>query len=212
MATYPGPGGHGPVQDTAPARTDHDDPETPDSPGAAEVLRQIEPLITQAPWFSRLGALLSDEERGLAADYVQALGFPEIGIGAVEDWTDAALIAANPGIDTFAWEAEEQLRLAERDAAREALSAPGLSALLAMVEGLAANIVFARAATAAEAAGMDDPELIEAAGAHAVQACHQAALALANEAAPTHPFILKFRLFAAGRWPLGITGATFNLF
>lgn len=189
-----------------------DDDSAPDPPPAAAIVRHMERLITRAAWFSRLGAPLSSDEHGLAIDYLEALGFPEIGIGAVENWTDAALIAANPGIDTLAWDTEEQMRLAERDAARQTLSAPDLAMLLAMVEGLGANTVFAHAGGAADRAAIDDAELIEAAGASAVQACHQVALALVNARPRTHPFVLKFGLFAVGRWPLGFTGATFNLF
>ena len=50
-----------------------------------------------------------------------------------------------------------------------------------------------------------------AAGA-AAQAAYQAALVLATDGEADHPFALKFRLFEAGRLPLGITGNTFNLF
>jgi hypothetical protein len=43
----------------------------------------------------------------------------------------------------------------------------------------------------------------------AAQACHQAALAIAAAAGPEHLFATKYRLFAAGRWPLGIVGDRF---
>ena len=51
-----------------------------------------------------------------------------------------------------------------------------------------------------------DPALARVAAGAAAQACHQAALALAVAAPPEHVFAVKYRLFAAGRWPLGIVG------
>jgi hypothetical protein len=58
-------------------------------------------------------------------------------------------------------------------------------------------------------AGIADPMLTRVASGAAAQACHQAALAIAAAAGPDHLFAMKFRLFAAGRWPLGIVGDRF---
>jgi hypothetical protein len=78
-----------------------------------------------------------------------------------------------------------------------------------------------------EAAAMwdlEDDQLLRAIAGAAAQAAHLAALALLaadDEAAakaagePTlldHPFMAKFRLFARGRWPLGLAGRTLNIF
>ncbi|MEL6363066.1 MAG: hypothetical protein AAFR21_18520, partial [Pseudomonadota bacterium] len=51
----------------------------------------------------------------------------------------------------------------------------------------------------------------------AVQASHQAALALLASADPDfeaegHPFAAKFQLFEFGRWPVALIGSSFNLF
>ncbi|MEX0645344.1 MAG: hypothetical protein WD076_08535, partial [Parvularculaceae bacterium] len=51
----------------------------------------------------------------------------------------------------------------------------------------------------------------------AVQAAHQAALALIAASDPEfdvehHPFAAKFKLFEFGRWPVGVVGNSFNLF
>ena len=65
-----------------------------------------------------------------------------------------------------------------------------------------------------------------AASGSASQACHHAALTLlaagiddpyADPDDPpvdpdNHPFMLRFRLFERGRWPLGITGNSLNIF
>ncbi len=77
-----------------------------------------------------------------------------------------------------------------------------LAALTAVTES-ASSIHDAASACLANAR-LDDPGLAKAAAGAASQACHQAALASLAAAGPTHAFALKFRLFAAGRWPLGI--------
>jgi hypothetical protein len=65
---------------------------------------------------------------------------------------------------------------------------------------------------AAARGGVADMALIRAAAGAATQACYQAALVLAAGAEAEHPFAIKFRLYEAGRWPLGIVGMTFNVF
>jgi hypothetical protein len=40
----------------------------------------------------------------------------------------------------------------------------------------------------------------------------QAALARSAEAGPDHAFAQKFRLFAGGRWPLGVVGGRLFVF
>ena len=42
-------------------------------------------------------------------------------------------------------------------------------------------------------------------------AAYAAALALAAHAGDQHPFAVKFRLYEAGRWPLGILGGVLHI-
>jgi hypothetical protein len=72
--------------------------------------------------------------------------------------------------------------------------------------------VHGAAAVAASRSGVADEALIRAAAGAATQGAYHAALVLAAGGDEHHPFAIKFRLFEAGRWPLGIVGATFNLF
>ena len=65
---------------------------------------------------------------------------------------------------------------------------------------------------AAGQSGVVDPALVRAAAGAATQASYQAALVLAAGEDAEHVFAIKYRLFEAGRWPLGIAGMTFNLF
>jgi hypothetical protein len=68
------------------------------------------------------------------------------------------------------------------------------------------------ASIAAARDGVADPALSRVAAGAATQAAYQAALARAAGSPDSHPFAIKFRLFAAGRWPLGLVSDTFHLF
>jgi hypothetical protein len=68
-------------------------------------------------------------------------------------------------------------------------------------------VLLGAAAVAAARAGMADPSVTRVAAGAASQACDQAALALAAGADGHHPFAAKYRLFLAGRWPLGVVGS-----
>jgi hypothetical protein len=71
--------------------------------------------------------------------------------------------------------------------------------------------VHGKAATAASRMGGAAKASIHVAAGAAAQAVYQLALArLAEDDAS--PFESKFRLFAAGRWPLGVVGSTLVLF
>ena len=64
---------------------------------------------------------------------------------------------------------------------------------------------------------MDDVEdmaLVNAAAGALAQAANGAALVILAEAEddqPPHPFLARWRLFARGRWPVGLAGATYNI-
>jgi hypothetical protein len=82
---------------------------------------------------------------------------------------------------------------------------------LTKVTDAATRIVLGAASVAAARQGIADPALARAAAGAATQAAYQAALALAGGAQSNHPFAVKYRLFAAGRWPLGVVKNSFYL-
>jgi hypothetical protein len=88
---------------------------------------------------------------------------------------------------------------------------PLLEALSRVTQG-ASDAAHGQAALATARAAIADPALARAAAGAATQACYLAALAAAAAAVPDHPFLAKFRLFEAGRWPLGIVAGRFHLF
>src|SRR5713101_4026518 len=125
----------------------------------------------------------------------------------------AAVRAFASAIPRGSWFAAcgEALTAGEQADAAAYLAALGMPDALTVVTEAAASLSGA-ASLAMSGAGIADPALTRVAAGAAAQACHQAALALAAAAGPGHVFAVKYRLFAAGRWPLGIVGDRFFVF
>jgi hypothetical protein len=130
----------------------------------------------------------------------------------VPDWRAAESATRSPRWNATWWNAEEAERRRLLDRARADWGEHGLMAALTRVTDEATRITLGAASIAAARDGIADPALSRVAAGAATQAAYQAALALAAEAGPAHPFAIKFRLFSAGRWPLGLVGDTFHLF
>jgi hypothetical protein len=202
------------------------------APDAAALLAEI-PLLYRARAFAdalhgthflqRLGEPLDARDRALAQAYLDGLGFPDAEAAQVESWEDAAQAAATLDMNAPGWEAEEQLRASATEAALATLSEEALAAGLALVAEKAGDAARAAVAEASALWDVEDHELLTALAGAIAQAANQAALALmaaddealAESDEPTlldHPFMAKFRLFARGRWPLGLAGQTLNVF
>lgn len=186
-----------------------------DNPGL-ELLQKFGQSLERIPWFSRVGFPLDEREEALALDYLMGLGMPEAMPAVVESFADAALVAENPEVDSAAWDMEEQLRAALTGEALQFMEEEILSIMLTQISNVAAEIIDG---AAREAAAMDfeegdeeDEELLKAMVGSAVQACHQAALVLAAGPEDEHAFSAKFGLFEAGRWPISISGSSFNIY
>jgi len=197
---------------TEPANDD-EEPEADDPLGAdLLVLGRFARMLPSIPWFGVVGDELSATEVANAQAYLDALGFPEAEVADVANWIDAEAAARNPDWNPAWWEAEEQLRMALLDEAGAMHGEEALLIALTHVTSMASDLVQEAASRAATRDGMTDEALIRAAAGAATQAAYQAALVLAAGGEPDHAFALKFRLFEAGRWPLGIVGNTFHLF
>lgn len=175
-------------------------------------MHRLGALTQRISWFSRLGEPLDDDVRELARSYLDGLGFPDIDIALVENWETAELAAANPEIDDGWWDTEEQLRRAATARVLDIMAEDDLSTALGIVSAAMAESVTKAAEEAASFEDVADEALIRAAAGAATKACHQAALVILSEDDEGHPFVTKFRLFEAGRWPVSVTGNSFNLF
>lgn len=163
-------------------------------------------------WFAVVGQDLSAEERREAQDYLAAIGFFGSDVAAVADWRAAESATRHAQWSRAWWDTEERLRAELLAAAARRHSEHTLLTALSRVTLDASDVVLGAASIATSRSFIADPALARVAAGAATQAAYQAALALAAETGDAHPFAIKFRLFAAGRWPLGLVGKTFHLF
>ena len=182
------------------------------------VTREALPALTRfaeglrhLSWFAAVGQELTTDERREAEDYLRALGI-EAGIVAAADWREAERVTRDSQWSRAWWDEEERLRAALLAAATEIHGEHALMTALSRVTLDASDVVLGAASIAASRSLVADPALARVAAGAATQAAYQAGLALAAAAGDMHPFAIKFRLFAAGRWPLGLVGTTFHLF
>jgi hypothetical protein len=178
-------------------------------PGAQLEALRVE--VRAASWFAALGEPLTEGDRSDAAAYGAALGFDPIEIGLARDWPDAERLLKAPDWTAAWWDREEALR---RELLAEAEARYPERALWSSLTDLTTetgDLVHGKAATAAARMGKAAAASIHVAAGAASQAVYQLAVArLAGQSAS--PFESKYRLYAAGRWPLGILGSRLVLF
>lgn len=197
-----------------------------DDPEGADIPRLLEeiPLLYKAKafaeslnantWFSRLGEPLDDREQVLARTYLDGLGFPEAEPALLSDWEEAAGAAEALDTDPMSWEAEEMLRAGLVSRVLERLDEHAVNAALTLVAQKTGDTARDAVEEAAALADVEDMALVQAAAGALAQAANGAALVVLAEAEddePPHPFLVRWRLFARGRWPVGIAGATYNI-
>lgn len=191
---------------------DFDDmPDLDEYPTLVSVAR-FNKLLPSVNWFRSVGLDMGAATRRTAEFYVETLGFPGTLIAPIENWEEAAYAASNPDWNSPWWEAEEQLRMSLTTDALELIDEEDLNMALTHISATASPLIQNAAESLAEEQGVEDDELVRAAIGSAIQTCHQAALVLAAGEEDTHPFALKYQLFELGRWPIAITGNSFNLF
>ncbi len=180
------------------------------------IMARFARAVIDIPWFTRLGEPLSSDDSATAGAYLAAAGFPDAAVAQVESWDEAALVAENPDWNTDWWEAEEQLKAGLLEQALEHVDEVELTNALNHIAAQCAGVALEAASNMAINAGFtpesDEESFLNAAAGWAVAGAYQAALVLAAGAEEDHPFALRFRLFEAGRLPLGVAGTTLSVF
>jgi hypothetical protein len=179
---------------------------------AMALIRRFARSTLSVAWFSQVGRPLNPVTRKLAQSYLDALGIAHIGIAPLHDWREASEAAETYGFDSPQFETEEQLRAALSDRALAHMSERALEVVLTHVTACATAALDSRLEEEAELWELKDEAVLTAARGAALAAAHNAALVLAGGAADGHALAQKYRLFELGRWPVGIAGASFNLF
>lgn len=164
-----------------------------------------------AAWFAALGEPLTDGDRSDADAYARALGLGTLSLGQAHDWPEAERVLKAPDWSPGWWDREEALRQRLLAEAEARYPERALWTALTELTTEAGEVVHGKAATAAARMGDAAKASIHVAAGAAAQATYQLALArLGRDSAS--PFESKFRLFAAGRWPLGVVGSRLILF
>jgi hypothetical protein len=167
--------------------------------------------VQAAAWFAALGEPLTDGDRADANAYVKALRLDSLALERARDWPEAERVLKAPDWSPAWWDREEVERRRLLAEAEVRYPERALWTALTELTTEAGDIVHGKAGVAANRMGGAAKASIHVAAGAAAQATYHLALArLAGEAAS--PFESKFRLFAAGRWPLGVVGSTLVLF
>jgi len=167
--------------------------------------------LQAAAWFAALGEPLTDGDRADADAYVKALGLRTLALGLAHDWPEAERVLKAPDWSPAWWDREEAQRRRLLAEAEARYPERALWTSLTELTTELGDTVHGKAGIAAARMGGAAKASIHVAAGAAAQAAYQLALArLAEDAAS--PFESKFRLFAAGRWPLGVVGSTLVLF
>lgn len=175
-------------------------------------VRDFAKTLSHINWFTRVGETFEAEDLKNAQDYLDRLGFPDVAILPVEDWEQAADLAESPDFDTLSWEAEEQLRADLENHVLEQIDVDALSVVLTHLSQIVSMETKAATQNVAALWDIEDEQLLTAATGMALQTCHMYALGLLSDQDEDFPIYGKFELYKLGRWPIGITGSSFNLF
>ena len=174
-------------------------------------LETLRAEIRAASWFAALGDELTGGDLADAGAYADALHLGKPAIERARSWGEAERTMKSPDWSTAWWEYEEQQRRALLGEAEARHPERTLWTALTELVTEAGDLVHGKAATAAARAGGVAAASIHVAAGAASQAVYQVAVArLATAQAPL--FESKFRLFAAGRWPLGVVGKALVIF
>jgi hypothetical protein len=175
------------------------------------LIERLKGEVRAAAWFAALGEKLTDGDRDEADAYARALGLGTLSLGQAQDWPEAERVLKAPDWSPAWWDGEDAQCRRLRTEAEARYPERVLWTALTELTTETGELVHGKAATAASRMGGAAKASIHVAAGAAAQATYQ--LALARLVADTaSPFESKFRLFAAGRWPLGVVGSTLVLF
>lgn len=169
-------------------------------------LGSLREAVRAASWFAALGEPLTEGDLTDARSYVDVRE-----VVRIASWPEAEAFLKSPDTSLAWWDREEALRRRLLATAQGRYPERALWSSLSELTTETGDLVHGAAARAAARLGGAAVASIHVAAGAASQAVYQLALAriVGDEASP---FEAKFRLFAAGRWPLGVDGTRLMLF
>ena len=168
--------------------------------------------LGDASWFSALGMPPTDDEAGEAALYLTGLGLEALEAVWIEELDQARRLTQDDGWSRAWWQAEERAVEALTGALDRTLGKAASTAMLNRAMSDASKVVIGPAAVATARLGVADQGLNRAMAGAATQAAYGMALIAGTGSDPrTHPLAAKYRLFAAGHWPLVVLEGRFFL-
>lgn len=169
-------------------------------------LESLHAEVRAASWFAALGEGLTE------GDLVDARAYAGVSdVVRIASWPEAEAFLKSTDASLELWNREEALRRKMLAEAEGRYPQRALWTALTELTTEAGDLVHGKAATAAMRAGDAAAASIHVAAGAASQAVYQLAVARLAGTGAT-PFDSKFRLFAAGRWPLGVMGSSLLLF
>jgi hypothetical protein len=163
-----------------------------------------------ASWFAALGEPLTGGDRADAEAYAAALDLGPLALEQARHWPEAERLLKVPHGSGW-WDREEALRRAWLAEAERRYPEHAFWTALTELTTEAGDLAHGKAASAAARMGNAAAASIHVAAGAASHAVYQLAVArLAGDGASL--FESKFRLFAAGRWPLGVVDSRLFVF
>lgn len=177
--------------------------------------RRFGEVLDEARFFARCGDKLMRRDREAARQYCDGLGFYDAEPALIGDWEDAAEALSTLDWNSPAWDQEEFHRADLTERALDLLDEEGFRVAERLVAEKAAEAARRAAEEVQALYDLDDEAFLNALSGSAIQAAHGAMLSLLvfeeEDAASDQPLLWKFRLFAYGRWPVGLIGSTLNI-
>lgn len=181
--------------------------------------------LDDASWFSSLGMPPTDDERHDAATYLGGLGLEALETAWIADLDEARRLTQDGGWSRAWWQAEERAIDALTGKLERALGKAAATEILNKVMSAASKVVMGPAAVATSRLGVADQGLNRAMAGAATQAVYGMALVVGTGTGTgtgtdpkdkptetrTNPLAAKFRLFAAGHWPLVVLAGRFSV-
>ena len=176
-------------------------------------------IVDGVGWYRAVGTPLDTDTYADTKAYLAALGFPDLRVVALVDGEEILQILEERTWGGTWSDTEEQVRAALAEEALGQLDAEVIQAATQHLGGHAhaAALAAAKGIPALQlprllSADPDDAGPDEKAAEDARGTICQALLMALSGAGAEHPLALKFRLFEAGRWPLGAVGGSFYVF